>query len=213
MLDTFDLTTETAILLPNPYWNNLTASGGNNAKLKELQIKRVSSWEDNLVQLKLGEIDLIEHHYFLENDGYGQFFDISYLDGLDGIRCELVPMRWHHELGINLMHPVLGTGELTPEGTTEAALKVRKAISHAIPRQSIIDNLFLGSATPAATPVSEANPDFDSSLTPYAYDLELAKEYLELVGYKIGKASFNGIALMIFGLLSLAAITLLKRKN
>jgi len=74
--------------------------------------------------------------------------------------------------------------------------------------------LFRGSASPAITPVSESNPDFDSSLTPYTYDLELAKDYLEMAGYKVRKTSFKGITLiMILGLLSLSVLSLKKRKR
>ena len=213
MLDTFNISTSTAKLLPNPYWNNLTVAGGLNAKLKEIQIVHGPGFIDPLTLMVQGEIDVVEHHYFLENDDYPEFFEIDDIDNRNGIRCELVPMRWHHEIAINLKHPILGTGELTPEGTAEAALKVRKAISHAIPRQQIIDNLFLGSAKPAASPVAENNPDFDPDLTPYAYDYELSKSLLEEVGYKVGKVSFNGIVLMIFGFLSLASVLLFKRRK
>ena len=112
-----------------------------------------------------------------------------------------------------MKHSILGTGELTPEGTSKVALKIRRAISHAIPRQKIIDDLLLGSAKTATSPVPDCNPDFDTSLIPYAYDFELAKNLLGEVGYKIGKASLNGISVMIIGFLSLAAVMFFKRKN
>ena len=215
MLDTFNNAEGTATLLANPYWNNLTASGGNNAKLDQIQFIRGDQLVNDRLQLKAGNIDMINPTYYIENkivNGAPDEFDVELLNGMENIHCELLPIRITHELSLNLKHPIFGTGELTPEGTSEAALNIRKALSHAIPRQAIIDDLFTGSAYPAATAVPPSNFDFNSNLDPHDYDLELAKDYLEMAGYNLDKTSFAGITLlMIFGLLGLSIIIRLRR--
>ncbi|MHA1223574.1 MAG: ABC transporter substrate-binding protein, partial [Candidatus Heimdallarchaeaceae archaeon] len=76
-----------------------------------------------------------------------------------------------------------GTGELTPVGTAAAANGIRKAISHAVPRQTIVDEILEGLGAPGVIAMPDALVGFDESLQPYAYDLELAKTYMEAAGY------------------------------
>jgi len=47
----------------------------------------------------------------------------------------------------------MGTGELTPVGTAEAAKYIRKGISLAIPRQKIIDDILDGIGSPRINPI------------------------------------------------------------
>ncbi|MCG3255366.1 MAG: hypothetical protein KAU62_04705, partial [Candidatus Heimdallarchaeota archaeon] len=193
---------------------NLTVSGGYDAKLNELYLQCIPDINDALTELIADGVDLIEPHRDLTWTRYESFLNISYLNSLDGISGVKVDQRVHHTMDMNLLHPIFGTGELTPEGTPEAGLYLRKAISHAIPRQQIIDELFGGLGTPATTIVPELFQRGDSSLTPYAYDFELAQDYLKLAGYKVKRASFNGInIILILGLISLSVIPRFKRRK
>lgn len=70
-----------------------------------------------------------------------------------------------------------------------------------------------GVAVPASTFVPELSAGFDASLTPYAYDFDLALEFLQLAGFNTDKATFKGFGLMILGLLSLSIVLILKRKK
>ena len=90
-----------------------------------------------------------------------------------------------HEMGFNLRHPIFGTGELTPVGTAAAAKYIRKAISHIIPRNLIISDIMGGMGYPGIIPVSSNIIYFDDTLNPYAYDLDLALDYMELAGYDV----------------------------
>ncbi len=82
-----------------------------------------------------------------------------------------------------MKHPILGTGELTPAGTTKAAKSIRKAISHAIPRETIINETLGGLGSPGVTTMPEVCIGFNESLQPCSFDLDLAKEFMEAAGY------------------------------
>ncbi len=74
--------------------------------------------------------------------------------------------------------------------------------------------MFGGLATPAITMIPELYRRDDSSLTPHAYDFELAQDYLEQAGYKVKRASFNGTNIvLILGLLGLSFIQFLRHKK
>jgi ABC-type transport system substrate-binding protein len=106
-----------------------------------------------------------------------------------GFSYEIVTEGGTQDLAINLKHSVIGTGVDTPLGQTnslrasEAARYVRQAISHVIPREKIIDELFSGSALPGTTPIPATTIGFDESLAPYEYNIGKAKELMEKAGY------------------------------
>lgn len=62
--------------------------------------------------------------------------------------------------------------------------RVRWAISHAVPVQKIIDEVFQGLATPVTGPFQPGSSASDSSIQPVPYDLERAKQLLEEAGWK-----------------------------
>lgn len=65
-------------------------------------------------------------------------------------------------------------------------LKVRKAINHAFDRELLIEMLYNGEGSVFAGPLFPYEEMFDSSLTPYEYDPELAKALLAEAGYPDG---------------------------
>jgi len=113
-----------------------------------------------------------------------------------------------------MRHPVFGTGVDTPLGKSdpskaaEAAKYVRQAISHCINRQGIIDTIIAGYGSPGlTTAVTKVTAGYDSSLTPYSYDLELAKSLLAAAGYDTGVAPPGGDFIGQYGLyIAIAAI-------
>ena len=80
-----------------------------------------------------------------------------------------------------MRHPILGTGELTPVGTSEAAMNIRKGISHAIPRDFIINEILMGFGAPGVMPYPSLSLGF-GYLEPYVYDLNITRSYVESVG-------------------------------
>jgi ABC-type transport system substrate-binding protein len=66
------------------------------------------------------------------------------------------------------------------------SLQFRKAIAHAVDKESIIDNIFNGLAIPQWSPVSIPSPFYDQSesFTKYEYDLTKAAQMLDEIGLK-----------------------------
>jgi hypothetical protein len=93
-------------------------------------------------------------------------------------------------LGLNLHHPIFGTGEATPHGQmvpTDAWLYakfVRQALNYLIPRQTIINQTLEGHAVPGLECIPPSSNAYHSELEPYAYDPEMAKTLLEQAGYE-----------------------------
>ncbi len=164
-------------LQPNPYWLALNYSKGINPFLDELIFRCIPSMDEAFTGLLSGTVDVFDGHY-----GFGY---ISALEDLADIRGEIVKDLEYQELGFNLKHPIFGTGELTPKGTPAAALDMRTAISHAIPRRKIVHEIYEGLAAEGSVPMSDGCIGFDDSLEPYAYDLDLAIEYTEDAGYTV----------------------------
>ena len=65
-------------------------------------------------------------------------------------------------------------------------VKVRKALAHAIDRQSIIDGAMFGLGTPIGTHFAPHNPDYVDLTANSQYDPELAKSLLAEAGYPDG---------------------------
>ena len=101
------------------------------------------------------------------------------------------------ELGFNMKHPIFGTGTGTPLGMSDpsraalAAKYVRQAISYAIPRDLIIQQLLGGYGNPGiTTPVigdyatgKAVTQGFNTNLAPYQFNLTKARELLQQAGY------------------------------
>ncbi|MBV8915230.1 MAG: ABC transporter substrate-binding protein, partial [Acetobacteraceae bacterium] len=97
--------------------------------------------------------------------------------------------KWQH-ICYNLRHPVFGTGVDTPLGrqdkarAAEAAAYIRQAISHAMPRKQIVDEIAGGYGKEGTVPMPWSAPEYDHELLkPIAYDLDLARQYMEKAGY------------------------------
>jgi ABC-type transport system substrate-binding protein len=101
----------------------------------------------------------------------------------------------NQQLMLNMLHPIFGTGVATPLGmanssrAAEAAKYVRQAISYAIPRQQIAEELNLTTNPEymglGITPYHPLWQGFDGTLHPYEYNLTKAKELLAKAGYGI----------------------------
>ena len=167
MLDTYNQTEGTIKLIPNPYYGDMVNCSS--PLLEELHFVYVPGKDAALSELITGSVDIIDACY----DPLLSDLEPA---GIEGI---LVKTPQYIELALNMKHPVFGTGELTPPGTPEAAIYVRKAISYAIPRTLIVDQICEGLAVPASSPCPDLSPVHDEYLEPYTYDLELAREYMD----------------------------------
>ena len=198
ILDDFDSVSSTVTLIPNTYYNGVTPS------LSQWILTYISGKDTAVAELIAGNVDIVDGQYF------PQIADFTPA-GVEGI---LVSDPSHQEMGLNLRNPYFGTGELTPEGTAEAAKYVRKAISHSVPRDIIVSQILEGLGDPGVTACPNVAVCFDETLQPYAYDIDTALEYMELAGFDViaGKTGITGLVFLTFlGLASLLAFRRFKK--
>ena len=164
------------------YWNAAALEGAGLYQIEQYAVVFIEGSDAAITSLKTGEVDVLDSQYGLQEqldsleDDWGQWIEYDAF-GLQ-------------ELGINMKHPILGTGVDTPLGqedpsrAAEAARYVRQAISHLVPRQDIIDEILDGYGSPGiTTPVTPLTAGFDTSLEAYSFDIEEAKALLAKAGY------------------------------
>ncbi|NPD87477.1 MAG: hypothetical protein HGN29_02055 [Asgard group archaeon] len=154
---------QTVRLIPNEFWFGPTPH------FDEINFLRIQ--DKNLVLQKFidNQVDIIDSKYYLK---YSDIENIS----------DMIPVYsksfFTEIIAVNMKHPVLGTGELTPIGTPEAAKLIRKGISHAIPRQYISDVLIKDNAIPGVTSIPDGCVGFSEYLEPRRFDIELASDFM-----------------------------------
>ncbi len=202
MLDDFDTVNSVVKLVPNPFWH------GSPVLLDEFYLTFISGKDTAVASLISGDIDIMDAQYFP---------DWTDFEGLTGFEGVLAKDPTHQEMSINMLHPVMGTGELTPVGTAEAAKWIRKAISHACPRDIIVEEILNGLGAAASVTIPDAIAGFDDTLEPYAYDLDLAIDYMEDAGFVVIttlEPEPTGITGLVFlSFLGLAALEALRRRR
>jgi ABC-type transport system substrate-binding protein len=150
MLDDYDSVLSVVKLLQNPHWH------GESVKLNEWYEIFISGKDNGVAELIAGNIDILDCNYF------PVLADFEEIAGVEGV---LVSDSSHQEMSVNMLHPILGTGELTPVGTTDAARSIDK----------------LGS--PGILPIPKSCIGFNETLEPYSYNFALSKEYMKAAGY------------------------------
>jgi len=121
-----------------------------------------------VMAMENGEVDIVHYQSVAPAD-------VERLQSVDGIKVLTYLHPGFNGIGFNMAHPAL------------ANKYVRWAISYALPRQHIIDNVLKGMAASGAGPVPiqikwAYNDDYNSSKIEYS--IEKAKEYMEMAGYK-----------------------------
>ena len=198
MMEAFDPALSVMKMVPSPFYLE-------EVLLDELYLTFIAGKDSAVAELIAGEIDIMDAQY------YPVLADFEGVAGIEGV---LIKDPSHQEIGVNMRHPILGTGELTPVGTADAAKAIRKAISHAVPRETIVSEILEGLGAPGVIPCPDAVVGFDDSLEFYAYDLDLAIDYIEAAGYTVivPVPTTTGIAGLVFlSFLGLAAIAGFKK--
>lgn len=173
----FDAARSAYTFTKNPdYWKE---TPGN---VTEFHVVNIQGADAVLAALRAGEIDAHDPMYDIGSLVETIEEDWATVHTFDSY-------KWQQTC-LNLAHPVIGTGVDTPLGKSdparaaEAAIYVRKAISHAIPREQIIKNIVGGYGQPGTVPMPFTAAEYDKDyLKPIAYDLDLAREYMQRAGY------------------------------
>jgi len=199
MLNAYDPVLSEIHMIPNPSWL------GTPVKLTDWYLAYVAGKDSAIAELIAGNVDIVDAQYFPV---------LADFEGVAGVDAVLVKDPAHQEMAVNLRHPIFGTGELTPVGTADAAKGIRKAISHAVPRATIVSEILEGLGAEGVTPCPNCVVGFDDTLEPYAYDLDIAKGYMTAAGYDLTPTDTTpvGIAGLVFlSFLGLAAIVGFKK--
>jgi len=184
--DNYNPTTFTNTLVRNEdYWDAQRLWDAGSFGIEKYIVVFIEGSDTAITALKTGEVDFLDSQYSLQaklgsiEEPWGDY--VTY----DSFGLQ--------ELGFNMNHPIFGTGVDTPLGkedqsrAAEAARYVRQAISHLVPRQSIIDTILDGYGNLGVTnPYTTLTFGYDSSLKPYSYDVNLAKSLLAAAGYDTG---------------------------
>ncbi|MHA2357267.1 MAG: ABC transporter substrate-binding protein [Candidatus Heimdallarchaeaceae archaeon] len=199
MVESYDSVNSIVKMVPNTFYV------GAAPLLDELYLTFVAGKDSAVAELIAGNIDIMDAQYFPV---------LADFEGQTEVEGVLIKDPSHQEMGINLKHPQFGTGELCPIPGLDSAKAIRKAISHAVPRQTIVDEILEGLGAPGITATPDSVVGFNDQLEPYAYDLDLAIEYMEDAGYVIipPPVTTTGIAGLVFlAFLGLASVLAFRR--
>src|SRR6059058_4300541 len=192
----YDPATETNHLTRNDNYfdfpeNGKTALQGRGAfQVKDYYVKHIPSSDNAVSALKTGSVSVLDAQYALETQ-------TSFLATWPSNQWTSYDAFGVQELGFNMRHPIFGTGVNTPLGLSDpskaslAAKYVRQAISYAIPRDLIIQQLLAGYSNPGiTTPVVgdyltgfAVTDGFNTALTPYSFNLTRSRQLLQSAGY------------------------------
>ncbi len=197
----YDTTTSTVHLTRNDNFfdfpgrgkSDLIAKGG--FTVKDYYVKNIVGTDSAITAIKNGEVNVLDSQYHTE-------IVPSFLSDWGSSNLAIYDAFGVQEMGVNMDHPVLGTGTGTPNGRSNPAnaaryaKDVRQAISYATPRDQIITALENGYGNPAITTPVVGNyktgyaltEGFNTNLSPYTYSLKLANQSLVAAGYTLPTA-------------------------
>ncbi len=110
------------------------------------------------------------------------------------------------EMGFNLNHPYFGTGSSCPISGSTSARYIRKAISHIIPRDHIIEEIFDGLGFPGVTVYPPIGFGYNVSMNPSEYNVTLAKQYMEAAGFEYQETTTSLRSTSVIALVTLLGL-------
>ena len=194
ILTEFDLENSTALFTKNPYWL------GNPIQTDNILYKYYNCTESSsqiLSDFENGKIDILGPETF-----WDQLLLREDISTLDGVTHAYAQNGMNHQLAVNHANGYIN-GSLTPNGIAagtdpelykEFGKYVRKAISHTVDRETIVRDIMNYLAQEAASIVSSSYVGYDISLVVRDFNLETAKDYMELAGFDysiLGGRDFN----------------------
>jgi len=183
MLEEYNPTNGFIHLVANPHFVDWY---GTNPNFNNVSLQFYSSKEGALAALAGGTVDMVDAQFSPQ---------LNELD-LPNVNYTLCDDPGTQDIGFNMMHPILGTGILCPIAGAESAKHVRKAISHIMPRQTIVDEIFGGLGKPGVTACPPVAVGFNQSLVPYEYDIEKAIYHMEQAGFEMINTN-TGVSLVL----------------
>jgi ABC-type transport system substrate-binding protein len=172
----------------NLYWNASALQAVGWDKVQTVHVVYINSKDAAIAALSSGQVNFLDTNYQ---------FDAADVTSLQAGGFTVVkvndPSNGWQEMGLNMNNPYFGTGAQTPLGQLNpseaafAARMVREAISYAIPRQYIVDELLGGLGVPGITQITSAFAyAYPAGITVDPYDQTMAKSFLAAAGYQTG---------------------------
>ncbi|NHJ85648.1 MAG: hypothetical protein FK734_09315 [Asgard group archaeon] len=192
-LEDYDDINNVITLVRNDYFDDWS---GITPYFERIYFEYYSNKEEALLALAYGAVDMVDVQFSPQLEEIPAGTSYSYVKD-PGVS----------EMAINNKHPYLGTGELCPIAGAESGKNIRKAISHMVPRDGIIFEILNSLGAPGVTGWPNVGIGFNEELTPYNYDIDLAKHYMELAGFEYKFSSFNRTLTIGFELLVIPIIT------
>ena len=176
MIERADPVNQTVVVKANPYYYNAAQ-----VRTDKIIFEKIDRREEALAALADGTIDIMSSQYATQVDKF---------EGMTGVTVKMTAELVNHEIAINSLNPYMGTGtaipgneNATPAQQWEDARLVRQAMSFAMNRSSIVDNVFLGFGMNAATNMPAASIGWDPTLMADPYNLTHAKELMTKAGF------------------------------
>ncbi len=169
----YDGTNQVIHLERNDYFDDWS---GVTPNFDDIYFEFYANKEGALSALATGALDMVDSQFSAQLDEIAD---------LPGVVYELVEDPGTQEMGINMEHPYLGTGESCPIATAESAKHIRKAISHMVPRDVIVEEILNGIGAPGITGMPDVAVGFDETLVPYEYSLQTALDHMEAAGFDV----------------------------
>lgn len=184
-LSNYDFTANVATLKKfTNYWNATGLTSMGQFTVDTFKVAWIESKDAAIAALKNGEVDVLDYNYQLAPDE-------ATLRSAGATIVHQNELGWQ-EVGFNMMSPIFGTGVNTPLGKSDptkaaaAALHIRTAISHLIPRERIIKDLLSGVGTPLATWIGPGwGVWYNPNLKPDTFDVGVAVSELQAAGYTV----------------------------
>jgi len=233
----WDSATTTAHLVKNNNYHDFSDWGKsallakNQFGVKDYYVKTIIGSDAAITALSNHEVDYLDGQYHLETQQ-------NFLTSWGASRETNYDAFGVQEMGVNMMHPILGTGVDTPyaqqhpgnlTAAANAAKWIRQAISYATPRTQIISGLLNGAGVEAITTPIVGNwhtgqsvmEGFNTALQPYPYDLTKAAQLLQQAGYTqiafpVSFFDLYGIyviSAVVVGAVAVAAVFLLRARR
>ncbi|MHA1185711.1 MAG: ABC transporter substrate-binding protein [Candidatus Heimdallarchaeota archaeon] len=193
-LEDYDGSSQIIHLKANEYFDDWS---GVTPNFDDIYFEFYSNKEGALSALAAGALDMVDSQFSPQ---------LAEVTDLPGVIYELVPDPGVQELGINMEHPYLGTGESCPIADEASANHIRKAISHMVPRDTIVKEILDGIGVPGVTGMPDVAVGYDDSLEPYEYSIQLAKNEMRAAGFEFPEDIVNSPTTIILGISSKSII-------
>jgi ABC-type transport system substrate-binding protein len=200
-------------------------------QIKDYYVRTIIGGDAAVTALSNGEVNFLDSQYHLETQ-------TNFLSSWPASQQTSYVAYGVQEMGVNMQHPIIGTGTATPyaklhpgnaTAAANAARWIRQAISYAVPRDLIIGGLLHGYGSPAVTmPIvgdyatkTAVTDGFNTDLAPYPYDLTKAAQLLAQAGYQqtssptsfFDQYGFYLISAIVIAAVAVAATFLLRARR